>query len=142
MDSNRKLSQYIVFYGFARLTKKARRKKSVIVQYANSDIYNDRQERYIKQQMNIIYKRFQTVEESQDAQFSNRSWTKFEYFIDDKKWKGDLEAILKNNFIAEENHVSLEERTAIMEKLKKQYYFNYMEPVKRKTNKDKQNDTR
>lgn len=127
MDPDRKLSQYLVFYGFARLTKKARRKKALIVQYANTTNYNERQKRYIQQQMNIVYQRFQTIEEAADAEYSNRSWTKYEYFVDDKKWKGDLEAILKHNFLMEENNVSLEERTLIMEKLKEKYKWNYME---------------
>lgn len=141
MDPDRKLSNYLVFYGFARLTKKAVKKKSVIIQYANSTNYNERQKRYITQKMNIVYQRFQTVEEAEDAQYSNRAWTKYEYFVDDKKWKGDLEAILKHNFLMEENNVSLEERTLIMEKLKKEYNFNYMEIPKRKSIKDKKNDS-
>lgn len=133
MESNRELSKFLVFYGFARLTKKARRKKSIIIQYANTTNYNDRQERYIKQQMTIVYQRFQTIEEAADAEYSNRSWTKYEYFVDDKKWKGNLEAILQHNFVMEQNNVSLEERTLIMEKLREKYKWNYMEFLKIKS---------
>jgi hypothetical protein len=119
------LSKHLVFYGFAKLTKKAIRKRSIIIQYANTSNYNDRQKRYIEQKMHIVYQRYQTKEEAEESKNSNRSWTKWEYFVDDKRWKGNIEAILHDNFVAEVNNVSLKERTEIKEKLEKGYYDFY-----------------
>lgn len=133
MEPTKELSRYLVFYGFAKLTKKAVRKRSIIIQYANTTNYNDRQKRYIEQKMNIVHQRYQTINECEDAQYSNRSWTKYEYFIDDKKWKGNLEAILENNFVAEENHVSLEERELIKQKLTKGFKTFYLDPLNLKS---------
>ena len=129
MEPTKELSKYLVFYGFAKLTKKAVRKRSVVIQYANSTNYNDRQKRYIEQKMYIVHQRYQTINECVDAQYSNRNWTKYEYFIDDKKWKGNLEAILENNFVAEENHVLLEERELIKQKLTKGFKRFYLDPA-------------
>jgi hypothetical protein len=125
MDSN--LSQYLVFYGFANLTKKVVRKRSIVIQYANTKNYNERQRRYIEQKMHIVHTRYQTQEEVEDAQFSDRSWTKYEYFVDSSKWQGDLDAILKNNYDAEENHVCQEERQEIKEKLKSKFNAFYIQ---------------
>jgi hypothetical protein len=125
MDSN--LSQYLVFYGFAKLTKKVVRKRSIVIQYANTKNYNERQRKYIEQKMHIVHTRYQTQEEVEDAQFSDRSWTKYEYFVDSSKWQGDLDAILKNNYDAEENHVCQEERQEIKEKLKSKFNAFYIQ---------------
>lgn len=125
--------KYLVFYGFAKLTKKIVRKRSVVVQYANSKIFSERQEKYINQKMHIVFQRYQTINEIEDAKFSDRSWTKYEYFVDDKIWNGNLDLVLNENFIAEENHVSIEERKIILEKLKKEYYdfYKLQKPLKK-----------
>lgn len=129
------LTKYKVFYGFARLTKKAVRKKSIVIQYANTANYNERQQRYIQQKMHIVHERFQTKEEASNSALYNRCWTKWEYFVDDKLWRGDVDSILDHNFLAEVNHVSLEERLLIQEKLKKEYRRYYdSQPLKRTGN--------
>lgn len=117
--------KYLVFYGFAKLTKKAVRKRSIVVQYANTTNYNDRQQRYIEQKMHIVYQRFQTKRECNGVDQYNRSWTKWEYFIDDKRWNGNLEAVLHDNFVIEANNVSIKERKEIQEKLEREYYRFY-----------------
>ena len=124
---SKKKGNFLVFYGFAKLTKKIVRKKSIIIQYANIPElqFNERQEKYINQKMHIVYQRYQTEEEIQDAAKSNRSWTKWEYFVDDKKWKNSIDLILQDNFYAEENHVSLKERELIKKKLENEYYRFY-----------------
>jgi hypothetical protein len=126
------MKKYLVFYGFAKLTKKAIKKRSVVIQYANTWNYNDKQKRYIEQKMHIVHQRFQTKDEVTDAPFSNRSWTKWEYFPDDKRWKGNIDLVLENNFVAESNHVSLKERNEIRTKLEKEYYSFYNLPRKQK----------
>lgn len=127
MDINSSPSKYLVFYGFARLTKKAVKKRSVVIQYANTENYNDRQKRYIEQKMHIVYQRYQTMHEATDAPFSNRSWTKYEYFIDSKRWGGNLDYVLDNNFLLEENHVPTEEREKIRETLRKEFDKHYQQ---------------
>lgn len=127
VTESKKIGKYLVFYGFAKLTKKIVRKKSIIIQYANIPElqFNERQERYINQKMHIVYQRYQTEEEIQDVAKSNRSWTKWEYFVNEKKWKNSIDLILQDNFYAEENHVSLKERELIKKKLENEYYRFY-----------------
>ncbi|MNR46930.1 hypothetical protein D3C85_1659650 [compost metagenome] len=60
-----------------------------------------------------------------DFDIGNRCFTKYGYFIDDKRWNGNIEMILEDNFIAEENHVSKNERAVIREKLRKEYFSFY-----------------
>lgn len=121
------LSSYLVFYGFAKLTKKIVRKKSLVVQFANfpDGHFNERQQKYINQKMHIVYQRYQTIEEAEDAKKSNRSWTKWEYFVEDKKWKNNIDLALQDNFYADEKNVSLQERESIKEKLRAQYFKVY-----------------
>lgn len=125
---NSKLSPYIVYYGFSKLTKKAVRKRSVVIQYANTKLYNnERQQKYINQKMQIVYFRFQTEEEAKfcGTPESTRSWTKWEYFVDDKRWYGNLDAVLDDNFKAESENVSVEEREKIREALKNNFEKHY-----------------
>jgi hypothetical protein len=134
-EINSPLSNLIVYYGFARLTKKAVRKRSIAIYYSNTKLYNnERQQKFIKQKIHIVYERFQTEEEATDAPFSNRSWTKWEYFVDDKRWRGNLNAILDDNFTAEENHITVEEREKIRNTLLKNFepfYKQYEVTMKR-----------
>lgn len=123
------LSRYLVFYGFAKLTKKIVKRRSVVVQYANESNYNEKQQKYINQKMHVVHQRFQTKEEATDSKSSNNCWTKYEYFTDDKKkWKCNIDVILKHNFDIEENNVSLKERTIIRDKLRKEYFKFYNLP--------------
>jgi hypothetical protein len=124
------LSNLIVYYGFAKLTKKVVRKRSIVIQYANTKLHqNERQQRYIRQKMHIVYERFQTEEEATDAPFSNRSWTKWEYFVDDKRWNGDIDAVLDRNYAAEENHLSVEEREKIRKALLDNFEKHYSQYI-------------
>jgi hypothetical protein len=131
-----------VFYGFARLTKKAVRKRSIVIQYANTTNYNDRQRRYIEQKMHIVHQRYQIEGEALDCPTATRSWEKWEYFVDDKRWNGNVDLVLEDNFLAEENNVSLEERTLIKDKLKVGYNRYYIQPEFLKTNKNAYNTSK
>lgn len=115
--------QFRVFYGFARLTKKIVRKKELAVYYENGSCNSN--DKFIQQKIHIVHVRMQTLQEMTDFDIGNRSFTKYGYFIDDKRWNGNIEMILEDNFIAEENHVSANERTLIREKLRKEYYSFY-----------------
>lgn len=114
-----------VFYGYAKLTPKIVRKRSLVVIYENGHGWNDRKEKSLKQKMHIVYIRNQTPEESNDAYYSTREFTRYEMFIDDKRWKGNIEAVLENNFLLDENHVSAEERETIRCKMREGFYKKY-----------------
>ena len=75
--------------------------------------------------MHIVYQRYQTIEEAEDSKKSNRSWTKWEYFVEDKKWKNNIDLVLQDNFYADEKNVSLQERESIKKKLRAQYFEVY-----------------
>ena len=110
-----------VYYGYARLTKKIVRKPQLVVMFENSDSWNERKERYLKQKMTIVYVRHQTPDEAIDGAYSNRQWTKYGTYIDQKPFFGDIEAVLQNNFIADANNVSEDEREIIRDKMRAGY---------------------
>ena len=68
-----------------------------------------------------------------DCPTATSSYEKLEYFVDDKHWNGNLDLVLDDNFIAEENNVSLEKRTLIRQKLKDGYNRYYIQPEFLKT---------
>lgn len=112
-----------VFYGFKKLTKKIAKKPSVIVLYENGcSRLNDR---FVHRSMQVIYKRLQTDEEIKDAKNNNRLFSKYEYFINEKMWKGNIDAILRHNYLADENNVSESERKFIKELLKAEVFKFY-----------------
>lgn len=79
----------------------------------------------VKKWITVVYTRRQTEAECTDAEGKTRMFTKWGYFIDDKPWYGDIEKVLKDNFEAEANHVSEEEREIIRQKLREEYYSFY-----------------
>lgn len=81
--------------------------------------------------MKVIYQRLQTDDETKDAKYSNRLFSKYEYFINEKIWKGDIEAILSHNFLADKNNVPKDEREHIKELLKKEVFDFYGDKVSR-----------
>lgn len=104
-----------VHYGFTKITAKAATKRELIVLYENTNNF-EYNARYLNRQ-NIVYSRNQTQDEIDDAYYSNRSFTKYSYFIDDNKWKGDIHKILYQNFKADENHICEKLRMEIRNKL-------------------------
>lgn len=106
-----------VWYGFAKLTKKIMRKPSIVIIYENGKSRTNEQS--IKRKVHVIYERFQTEDESRDAEGLNRMFSRTEYFINEKPWKGNVEGIIHDNFIAEKNNVSETERLKISDLLRK-----------------------
>jgi hypothetical protein len=105
------LSRERVWYGFSKLTKKIMRQRELAVIFENCGSGDDR---WIAQRIHIAYTRRQTVLEAEDGKQSNRSYTKYSYFIDDKKFKGDINAVLLENYNADRNNVIEKERKEIM----------------------------
>jgi hypothetical protein len=117
------MSKLRVWYGFAKLTKKAVRKHELAIYFENE--YSHKNESWIEQKIHVVHVRNQTELESGDKVNSNRTFTKYGYFIDQKPFYGDIELVLDQNFKADSNHVSEEERSEIREKLRSAYYSVY-----------------
>lgn len=121
---------YSVYYGWAKLNK-IRRKEAISVIFEN-DYIPERNKNSVSKMQNTVYVRKQTLGEEKDAVGSVRDFTEYSIFMDDKKIKGSLELALKQNFLADQNNVSEEERLLIKEALKKKYLEDhpfYKEPV-------------
>ena len=110
-----------VYYGFSKLTPKVMRKPELAIYFENSSHNPSKNEEWIRKHMNLVFTREQTSDEKLDAQNSNRMFTKYSYFINEKPFYGDIEAVLQENFKADENNLNTETRTLIMEKLRKEY---------------------
>lgn len=121
---------YSVYYGWAKINK-IRKKEAISVIFEN-DYIPERNKNSVSKMQNTVYVRRQTPGEEKDAQLSNRAFTEYSIFMDDKKIKGSLNLALKQNFLADENNVSEEERLLIKEALKKKYLEDhpyYKEPI-------------
>ena len=114
-----------VYYGIDRLNKMMK-KPCFTVLYLNTDQgFLESHEKKIKQRMNVFYQRKQSDGEWDDAKKSNRIFTVYRCFIYEKPFKGNLDFILSNNFNADENNVSEEERLIIKDKLRQALLLAY-----------------
>lgn len=121
---------YSVYYGWTKINK-IRKKEAISVIFEN-DYIPERNKNSVSKMQNTVYIRRQTPGEEKDAEGSVRAFTEYSIFMDDKKIKGSLELALKQNFLADENNVSEEERLLIKEALKKKYLEDhpfYKEPI-------------
>lgn len=114
-----------VFYGYAKLTPKIVRKKQLIVFFENGDNWNPRKEKYLKQKMKIVYHRNQTPEELESAYSSTQEFTRYGVFIDEKPYKGNIELVLEQNFLADANHMPEDERNELRKILREAYFDFY-----------------
>lgn len=122
-----------VYYGWAKLNKIAKREALTVIflnditpPRISKDGY-DGVTRYI----DVCAMRYQTDGEREDARLSNRLYTVYSIFMDDKHIRGSLDAALHTNFMADKNNVSEKDRKEIMEKLRTHYiatHRNYREP--------------
>jgi hypothetical protein len=111
------LSNKYVWYGFSKLTKKAMKKRELAIFFENDGGDDD----WVAKRMHIAYKRRQTVSEAEDGKKHNRCYMKYSYFIDNKRFKGDINAVLLENYNADSNNVSEKERKEIMNCLLNKY---------------------
>ena len=105
-----------VWYGVDRLNK-IMKKPAVSVVYENERYNSDKNERKVKQRMDVAYMRYQTDGEADDAENCSRVFHVYTMYIFEKPYKGDIEFLLNQNYLADENHVSAEEREIIRTKL-------------------------
>jgi hypothetical protein len=117
------MSYLRVWYGFAKLTKKIVKKRELVIYFENS--YWWKSEQWIQQKIHVVHVRHQTVEECKDCDLSIRFFSKYGYFIDEKPYFGDIELVLEQNFLADANNVSEDERNIIRDKLRQAYYRVY-----------------
>lgn len=126
-----KLSNLRVFYGFSKLNKIMKKPELQII-FENDGAGSDRNDTSVKKWMHIVYIRKQTQEESTDAEGMTRMFTKYGYFINEKPFYGDINKVLEQNFYADENHVSEDDRLNIKEQLLTFYNRTYSRIINQK----------
>lgn len=123
-----------VFYGWCKLGK-IRKREGISIFYENEEGVADhhRMNRaFLSAQYNVCW-RYQTEGEAKEAKQSNRIFTEYCVFMDDKHICGSLEAALRANSQADENNVSATERKRIADELRKWYlreHRGYKEPIR------------
>lgn len=127
------MSKLKVYYGLRKLTAKAVRKPSIIVVFENANNNMRKNEKAINRLMYKVHERFQTQGEGFDADQSNRMFTVYEIFLEDRNIQGDPERAIKLNFLQDANNVSLQERQLIAEKIRAEIYNFYH--IQQKNNK-------
>ena len=118
-----------VFYGWAKINK-IRKKEAISVIFENDGGF-EKNEKKVKLYQNTVYTRFQTKKEMEDAEMSNRTFSEYSIFLDDKQIKGSLKKALEVNFLADKKNVAKEVREEISRLLEKDFLLNhrnYKEP--------------
>lgn len=105
-----------VFYGYAKLNK-IMKKRSLMIIFENEN-RGERNESRVKSWMHIVYTRNQSEREIEGAKGAIRMFTVWNIFIDKPPYNGDIDKALEENFQADSNNVSEEERNKIREALK------------------------
>lgn len=119
-----------VYYGWAKLGK-IRKREAISVIYENDAQREEKVEKSINKYQNTCFVREQTPGEKGDAIYSNRMFTEYSIFLDDKRIRGSVEAALKFNNDADRRNVSETVRTQIENSLRMAYKLehpDYKEP--------------
>lgn len=109
-----------VFYGWVKVGK-IRKREAISVIFENDERPEEKQMRSISKFQNTVFVRKQTEEEKLDAEHSNRVFTEYSIFLDDKAIKGSLQKALKVNNDADRNNVSETVRKQIEDSLRKAF---------------------
>ena len=123
------MALFRVFYGWAKINK-IRKKEAISVIFENDGGF-EKNDKKVKLYQNTVYTRFQTEYGLKDAEHSNRTFTEYSIYLDDKQIKGSLKRALEVNFLADKNNVSEEVRKKIRSLLEKDFLLNhrgYKEP--------------
>lgn len=121
-----------VFYGWAKMNK-IRKKEAISVIFENDRASEEKTLRTVAKYQDTVYIRPQTDGEKQDAEHSNRMFTEYSVFMDDKRIKGSLEKALQENMNADRNNVGKKVLDEIASKLREAYlaaHRDYKEPVR------------
>lgn len=124
-QKNTRKNKLYVYYGWAKVNK-IRKKEAISVIYENEYGAGEhpRTGKTISKLQNTVYKRIQTEKEEEDAKHSNRMFTEYLIFLDDKKIQGSLTLALQANSDADKNNVSENERNKIKKTLQQWYKIN------------------
>lgn len=113
-----------VFYGFAKLGK-IRRKEAISIIFMNDIIREDKLLKAIGKYQETVYVREQTDAEASDALHSNRLFSEYSIFFNDKRINGSLELAIRENYEADKNNVPKETRIEIAEALRSHYLLHH-----------------
>ncbi len=130
LSSQRQRQRLRVFYGWAKLGK-VRKKEAISVIFENEAQREEKVERSVSRYQTTCFVREQTPDEKKDAEYSNRVFTEYSIFLDDKRVKGSLDAALRSNNMADRNNVSATIRKKIEDALRKAFkaeHPHYKEP--------------
>ena len=112
-----------VWYGLRKLTPTVVKKPSIIIVFENG--YLLKNETSVKRMMKILHCRFQTEQELEDSNMSNRVFSIWEVYLNDKKFNGDVERAIEFNYQCDSNNVSEQERLEIANKIRNEIYDFY-----------------
>lgn len=124
-----------VFYGWSKINK-IQKREAIAVAFENEELAGDENRRSgksLRKTMTVVAERWQTPEEMADARFSNRVFTVFNVFMDDKHVRGSLAKALSENMKADVKNVSQTVLKDIRERLERAYiavHRDYKEPVR------------
>lgn len=122
-----------VYYGWSKLNG-AQKREALAVIFLNAapgPRINKDGANGVTRYLDVVYTRYQTADEMKDAAKSNRIYTRYELYLDDKNINGSLDALLYENYKADENNVSKPEREKIKAALKARFlqiHKNYQDP--------------
>lgn len=112
-----KLSDLNVYYGFARINK-TRKKRAISVIFENCQGARNRGAWLLNRMQDTCFVRKQTELEAEDGKYSNRIFTEYSLFIDEKPFNGDIESALQCNYEKDSNHVYDSDRECIRKALR------------------------
>lgn len=123
-----------VYYGWAKLNAIQKREALTVI-FLNDEtpprINKDGMDGVTKY-MTPVYCRNQTIGEMKDAKSSNRQYTVYSIFMDDKRIAGSLQNALRENYNADVRNVNPDENMKIYEALRESYmqeHPEYKEPT-------------
>lgn len=121
-----------VFYGWSKVNK-IRKREAISVIFENDRQNEEKTLRAVGKYQDTVYIRQQTDNEKLDAEHSNRMFTEYSVFMDDKRSNGSLEMALQINRNADRNHVGKQVLDEIEAKLRDAFLIahrGYKEPVR------------
>ncbi|MGL4519332.1 MAG: hypothetical protein ACRCUJ_06570 [Phocaeicola sp.] len=129
-----------VYYGVGKINK-IKNKREILILYENQDSFRFQngtsyQDRFVKRAMHLAYTRVQTKAEERDAMLSNRTFTAYSIFVDEKPFSGSLRKALQRNKDVESGIISEKELKAIYNALEEEFrnvFPSHSEPVENRT---------
>lgn len=109
-------SKLRVWYGWEKLTK-VRKRPALVILFENSTHNYDRKMNHVKR-LNPVCMRYQSNAEAEGAETFYREFVQFRLFLEHKAFKGDVEKLLQDNYVADKNHATPEEREEIRTQLR------------------------